>query len=109
MYETGYCEASAMGSMMIGLGGLFVLLILILALFNVSKSKRYRKTLADLYVAGKIKQIAGKENINLTEEFKAFRQYVKKFKIDVEALDNTIERELQEKVEENVDKNIDLK
>ena len=66
-----------------------------------SKSKAYRQSLADMYIVGKIKQIAEKDNINISEEFLEFAKITKNKKIDFEALDLTIERELQEKISED--------
>jgi len=75
-------------------------MLLLESLVFPSKSKQYRQTLADMYVAGKIKQIADKDGINLNAEFLEFAKVTKNKKIDFEALDSTVERELQEKIAE---------
>jgi len=70
-------------------------------IFGPSTSKIYRQDLSNMYVAGKIKQIAKKDGINLNEEFLDFSKVMKNKKINLEALDNTVERELQEKLSED--------
>ena len=99
MYSTG-CEAQAFGGMIVLLAGFFFMLIVLGLLFGLSKSRRYRKLITDLYVAGKIKQISKKEGIDLAQEMKDFRSVVKKWRMETQPLDNTIEEELQEKVTE---------
>ncbi len=68
--------------------------------FSIQKSKLYRQDLSNMYVAGKIKQIAKKDGIDLDKEFLEFAKVTKNKKIDYEALDSTIERKLQEKISE---------
>ena len=78
--------------------GLAVVIFTVKAIVEPSRSKTYRQDLSNMYVAGKIKQIAKKEDINLSEEFLEFARITKNKKIDLEALDTTVERELQEKI-----------
>ena len=66
--------------------------------FIPSKTKRYRISLTDLYVAGKIRQLADKDKIDISEEFEAFKSWTKKRRIEEQALDETIEKEIQEKI-----------
>ena len=85
---------------------LFFLAVVLLVVFlrdtfRPSKSKEYRQSLADMYVVGKIKQIAKKDGLDLSAEFLDFSKVMKNKKIDYEALDSTIERELQEKITED--------
>lgn len=84
----------------VGIVGLLVLMLVLLYLLGkiFTKSKEYRKLMADMFVVGKIKQIATEEKINLLEELKEFAKFMKNKAIDFEALDDTIERELQEKI-----------
>ncbi len=77
---------------------LFFIGLFILDRFGISKSKQYRQSLADMYVVGKIKQIAKNDDIDLMDEFSEFAKVTKNKKIDFEALDATVERELQEKI-----------
>ena len=78
--------------------GLAFLCLVAAAIFGPSKSKLYRQDLSNMYVAGKIKQIAKKEGLDLNVEFAEFAKITKNKKIDYEALDNTVERELQEEL-----------
>lgn len=83
--------------------GIILLLFLVMFFidrFSLQKSKLYRQDLANMYIAGKIKKIAKAEDINLIEEFSEFAKITKNKKIDFEALDSTVERELQEKIAE---------
>ncbi len=85
---------------MIFIGFSFFALVLS-SIFGPSKSKAYRQDLSNMYVAGKIKQIAEKDDIDLDKEFLEFARITKNKKIDMEALDTTVERELQEKLAES--------
>ncbi len=80
---------------------LFFVVMIVIDLTSVSKSKVYRQDLSNMYVAGKVRQIAKKDGINLNEEFLEFARITKNKKIDLEALDTTVERELQEKISES--------
>ena len=44
--------------------GFVIILIVILGLVQIRKTKQYRRELGDLYVAGKIRKIASNESIN---------------------------------------------
>ena len=81
--------------------GLTVCILIIASAFGPSRSKVYRQDLSNMYVAGKIKQIAKKEGLDLNEEFLEFAKVTKNKKIDMQALDVTVERELQEKIADN--------
>lgn len=80
---------------------LFFIFMLVNSIVGPSKSKAYRQDLSNMYVAGKIRQIAKSDGIDLNEEFLEFARVTKNKKIDMEALDSTIERELQEKIAED--------
>ncbi len=81
------------------IGAAFFLLVAS-TLFGPSRSKTYRQTLADMYIVGKIKQIAKADGLDLNVEFLEFSKVMKNKKVDMEALDKTVERELQEKIAE---------
>lgn len=70
----------------------------------VPKSLSYRKDLANLYVAAKIKQIAKKEGIDLNLELLEFRKALKQEKLKMEDLDTAIEEELKEEISEDFKK-----
>lgn len=85
------------------LGFLIFLVLLGLGIYHVTtnsttRTRRYRKELVDMYVVGKTKQIAAKEGIDLLKEFKEFTKINKQKNVDYDALDTTIEKELQEKI-----------
>ncbi len=85
---------------------LVIMFILVAVLFGLeriapSKSKQYRESLSDMYVAGKIKQIAKKDGLDLNAEFLDFAKVMKDKRINYESLDATVERELQEKLTED--------
>ena len=80
--------------------GLGILGLIAYELLGPSKARKYRQDLSDMYVVGKIKQIAKKEGLDLNAEFAEFAKITKNKKIDYEALDSTVERNLQEKLSE---------
>jgi hypothetical protein len=80
--------------------GFLVFVLIVVYAISPSKSKIYRQDLSNMYVVGKIKQIAKKEGLDLNAEFAEFAKVTKNKKIDFEALDMTVERELQEKLTE---------
>ena len=100
-------EASAIVSSLYGMGlllGLVLGLALATMLFIVyhgfgRRTKDYRKDLTNLYVAGKIRQIADNNDINISEEYEMFKKYVKKRKMEDWDLDVTIEEELKEEID----------
>jgi len=91
------------GQMCMGIG--VAVFIMILSVFfyetlSLRKSTIYRKNLADLYVAAKIRQIADKDNVDLNEENENFKKWSKKQRMSGVELDTSVEMELQEKVTE---------
>lgn len=65
---------------------------------GVLKSRGYRKTLADLYVAAKIRMLSKEDGLDLAEEYEAFKAWTRKQRIEVQSIDATIEEELQSKI-----------
>ena len=93
-------------------GFLFILLIFAIMLsiiFSVSKSKRYRKFLADMFVAGRIKQLAEDKGIDISEECEEFKRFLKKQRLDCQDLDNVVEEELKEEIGDEILTDLDLK
>jgi len=74
------------------------LLIVVVAAISRRRSREYRQTLSDMYVSGKIRQLAKEDNINLEDEFKEFVRSNKSRRIQETGLDRTIEEDLQEKI-----------
>ena len=90
----------ALNSFIFFLLGLIFLLI-VFSLVTPSRSKQYRRMLTDMYVVGKIKKFANKEDVDIKVELSEFAKFTKNKKIDFEALDDSIERELQESLASN--------
>lgn len=86
--------------------GVIVVLAIIHALWGPSRSRIYREQLADMYVVGKIKKFADEDGIDINQELVDFAKSMKMRKIDVEALDKTIERELQERVSKDTENKV---
>ena len=83
----------------IGIAVFFVILsFLLLAVFIPRRSYTYRKVLADLYIAGRIRQLATEDKIDLTIENELFKKYCKKQRIEEQDLDNTIEEDMQDRI-----------
>lgn len=74
--------------------------------FAFPKSLEYRKNLVNLYVAGKIKQMAKKDSIDLDVEALEFRKYELEQKLKLKDLDSAIEEKLKEEVMESPKKAI---
>lgn len=89
---------------MVGYLFFFVVISIVVLSFSPGKTRRYRRELVDLYVSGKIRQLAEKEKIDLEEEYKIFRKYSKKRKAETQSLDNTIEMEMQDKIVDDAEK-----
>ena len=75
-----------------------IIFIMILGFSSRTRTRRYRRDLTNLYVAGKIRQIATKDNINIAEEYEVFKKYLKKNRMEDWDLDVSIEEELKEKI-----------
>jgi hypothetical protein len=74
------------------------LILLVMVYFMPSKTMMYRRRLTDLYVAGRIRQLAEKDNIDLEKEYKLFRTSYKKIVAENKPLDHTIELEMQDRL-----------
>ena len=82
------------------LGIAFGILIGYFCICGMRRTKRYRKDLTNLYVAGRIRQIADKDGINISDEYEVYKQFIKKRKMEDWDLDVTIEEELKDKIME---------
>ncbi|MCH7519551.1 MAG: hypothetical protein IH964_11075 [Candidatus Dadabacteria bacterium] len=75
----------------------------ILKIVGVSSSKYYRKYLTNLYVAGRIRQMADKSKVDLDKEEKEFIKYESySNKSRIRDLDDKIEADLMEEVEKDL-------
>jgi len=77
---------------------ILVILVVVDIIGINSKSRKYRKELTDLYVAGRVRQFATEDNINLDEEYEAFKKWNKKLRMEDKSLDYNIEDEIQERI-----------
>jgi len=80
---------------------LLVVVLVVYSLTRPSRSRIYRWELTNLYVAAKVKQFAKKDNIDLTDEYEAFKKWCKKRLMEDKSLDDTIEQELKDKIAES--------
>lgn len=83
---------------------LAALAIVALVIVIPRKSYSYRKVLTDLYVAGRIRQLAFEDKIDLTIENETFKKYCKKQRIEEQDLDSTIAEDLQERITDKAEK-----
>jgi len=81
--------------------GIFLIIVLVLSsIIMSSKSRKYRKFLADMFVAAKIRKLAKTEELDLVSEADSFKLWSKKERLEYTDLDNSIEDELKEKIAE---------
>lgn len=82
---------------------LLVIVIMIAAIFQTRKSKQYRREIADMYVVGKIKQIAEADKIDLQKEYESFKNWIKKSALRESKmeLDDVIEYKMKEDLYES--------
>ena len=97
------------GTVFVGIGIMILFIAVALAISRLVdnssvRTRKYRKEMVDMYVVGKTKQIAKKEGIDLLQEFKEFTKINKQKNVDHDALDLTIEKELQEKIQKESEK-----
>ena len=101
MYEV---EAAAFGGLFLILTVCFVVILVFMSVFSLRRTYNYRKGLADLYIAGKIRTIAKADDIDLAEEYETYKKWEKKGNLWRKDLDETIEEDLKEKVSEPLKK-----
>lgn len=86
-----------------GLGFLILAIAVILVVLRFTirqKSYLYRKYLVNMYVAGRIKQLAKKEDVDLDQQELDYLKYDKLSKKDmIKDLDDRIEGEMSEEIE----------
>ena len=96
-------DASSIVSSLFAMGmllGLATATLLYIVYAGHRRTKEYRKDLTNLYVAGRIRQIATKDGINISDEYEVFKQYNKKKRMEDWDLDLVIEDELKERITE---------
>lgn len=86
--------------------GLALFLIVMGALqhYKKSPSRSYREHLTNLYIAGKVRQFADEDKINLDEEDGKFLVWFRKARIKhVKEIDKKIEEELNAKIDRRIE------
>ena len=83
---------------LLGAGILIVIVLFGIQFLQKMRTKLYRKDISNLYVAGKIRQIADKNGISIAEEYDAYKRWIRKGRIEDQNFDDTIEEDLQEQV-----------
>lgn len=99
MYES-YLIADPFQSM-VSIVALVVGFLLFLHVTTERKSKIYRRVLADLFVAGRIRQIAKSKDIDLGQEFEDWKSFSKKASINRESFDEFVESDLRDEIFED--------
>ena len=102
---------SGVGDMFLGiiLGvAMLILIVVAVSILIPSKSKQYRKYIADMYVAAKIRFLAKKDDLDIVSESEDFKVWSKKQRLETRDydLDNTIEQELKESISTPVKKGV---
>ena len=108
MTYTGGAEFAAIGIMALCIAISFAIIFAIL-LLEPRKTQKYRKELTDMYVAGRIRQFAEKDKINLDKEYAAFRVWNKKRKAEEKSykdLDYNIESQMIDNLNEDQEKKL---
>ena len=98
-------EYTGILEVLIGVGMMILLIVfsgILLSLSEQRKSKKYRKTIMDMYVSAKLKFLANEDGLDLTEEFESFKKWAKKERLNSGdgELDTVVEEELMERVSE---------
>ena len=89
--------------MIISLGFFFILVVLAIiglefSSIYIRRTHKYRKDLCNLYVAGRIRQIATENKVDLGKEYKVYKDWEKKRNMEYKAMDDVIEEELKDKI-----------
>ena len=90
--------------------GIVIGVIMAYCLINRSgqRSLNYRKVMANMFVVGRIKQLAKDKDINLAEEFEDYKRFMKKSRL--QDVDDSIEQDLIDEVgEQKAEKDIKKK
>ena len=95
-----------------GVFSLVIVLVIILvgiSIFGLRKSQSYRKHIADMYVAAKIKFFAEEDGLDLVAEEKCFKSWIKKQSMYDKDVDSAVAEELKERIAESSDEKKDNK
>ena len=97
---TAYYNGIVMQSVTIFMIVMIVAVVLVIAL-DMRRTQKYRKHIADLYVAAKIRFFAKKDDLDLVAEEKAFKSWAKKRSLEGVDLDGHIAVELADRIEKS--------
>jgi biopolymer transport protein ExbB/TolQ len=85
---------------LVSLAVIFAIILGVITIIKGSRSYRYRRELTNLYVAGKIRNIAKDDKVDLVVEYESFKKWLEKQRLEGKGLDHTAEEELKEKISE---------
>lgn len=77
---------------------LLIVMIVVIAVFGKTKTRQYRKYIADLYVSAKIRFFAKEDELDLVAEEMVFKKWAKKSSNIEKDLDESVEEELKERI-----------
>ena len=90
--------------------GVIVILLLFVFLTSIlerTKTQKYRQIISDMYVAATIRKFASEDGLNLDDEYKKFKRFETKKKLEYTDVDGAIESNLKDKVTEKTMNEID--
>jgi hypothetical protein len=110
--------SSGTAEVILVIGGLAILALFIGYLFSliersakrddkVMKSKDYRALISDMFVAGKVRQIATEEKVDLDAEYKRFKKWDKKDYLKGAEIDEAVSINLRDKITEKAESEMD--
>lgn len=100
---TQLSDAAYIAPIILSIAGFIFIIIVALVWYIYAmprRTKGYREDLSNLYVAGRIRQIATEDKIDLNNEYDVYKTWVRKTKLENKSLDYSIEEELKEKLEQ---------
>ena len=110
MSETNLYDVAGM---ILAVKAVLVLIVLLLLWTIITwwypKTRRYRKSLVDMYVAAKIRKIAKAEDIDLDGEIATFLKLEKHENKFMKDYDDNIEQELSDRIEKDFEKSPTMK
>ena len=74
---------------------------------KVMKSKDYRTLISDMFVAGKVRNIAAEEKVDLDAEYKRFKKWEKKDYLKGTEIDEAVSINLRDKITEKAESEMD--
>ena len=105
VYEsiTGDITGASLGLMFMYFAMAIVIVYVVMKTLSTRRTQDYRKELTDMYVAGRIRQLAEQNKVDLDIEYEAFKKWRKLRRRERQDIDEAIESELKEKLEEKLE------